>query len=141
MSENCKIAKIKAERDKAFIDIEVLTKDQQVVGKAEIMKGKTDKSFLWVGVLEVHPLCRRQGVGTEMMEAIADLAKDEKVDLVYVHPAQLAESGWDSYPVSEKALTAFYNKLGFKPCEAPKDVVTVTNEGLLKRGLCLTIKK
>jgi GNAT superfamily N-acetyltransferase len=138
MSE-CEVAAVKVKRDKAFIYMGALNGDKQVIGKADITKNKTDKNFLWLHELEVHPLCRRKGVGTEMMNAIADLAEKEKVDLVYAVPGNPAEA--EGKPVPERALNRFYRKQGYLPCEAPKDAVTVTDEGLVKRGMCLILHK
>jgi GNAT superfamily N-acetyltransferase len=135
----CEVAAVNVKRDKAFLYVGALNNDKEVIGKADVTKNRTDKNFLWVHEIEVHPLCRRKGVGTEMMKAIENLAKDQKVDLVYVVPGNPADA--EGRPVSEKGLDAFYRKQGYVPCEAPKDAVTVTDEGLVKRGMCLILKK
>jgi len=135
----CEVAAVKVKRDKAFLYVGALNSDKEVIGKADITKNKTDKNFLWLHELEVHPLCRRKGVGTEMLQTITDLAQKEKVDLVYVVPGNPVEA--EGRPVSERALKQFYRKQGYVPCDAPKDAVTITDEGLVKKGMCLILKK
>jgi len=135
----CEVATVKTQKTKDFIDVLALTKDKIIIGKASLSKHKTDKSFLWLHELEVHPLCRRQGIGSIIMDHVAEVAEKEKVDLVYAHPAPLEHT--EGPQVSPRKLQQFYRQQGFKPCVAPQDAVTVTDEGLLKRGMCLTIKK
>lgn len=133
----CEVAAVKKKKDNTLIYLGALNSDGQVIGTADLTKNKTDQSFLWLHELEVHPLCRRKGVGTEIMNAIADLAEKEKVDVVYTMPAPLAES--EGKQLSERTLKAFYRKQGYVPCDAPKDAVTITDEGLVKRGMCLRL--
>lgn len=142
----CEVAKIKTQKSSAkenvrtgFIDVLALNQEKIIIGKASLSKHKTDKSFLWLHELEVHPLCRRQGIGTILMDHVADVARKEKVDMVYLHPAPLEHT--EGKQVSPRKLQQFYREQGYKPCPAPKDAVTVTDEGLLKRGMCLAIKK
>lgn len=134
----CEVATTKSHQSKSFIDIEALNTDKQVIGKASLSKVKTNKNLLWLHELEVHPLCRRKGVGTAIMDHIADLGKKKGVELVYACPVPLQEA--EGKMPSEKQLRAFYRSQGFEPCSAPKDIVTVTDEGLLKRGMCLKLK-
>lgn len=135
----CEVATTKSHQSKSFIDIEALNNDKQVIGKASLSKVETDKKLLWLHELEVHPLCRRKGVGTAIMDYVADLGKRKGVDLVYACPVPLADA--EGKPPSERQLKAFYRSQGFEPCAAPKDVVTVTDEGLVKRGMCLNLNR
>jgi N-acetylglutamate synthase-like GNAT family acetyltransferase len=133
----CEVATTKSHQSKSFIDIEALNNDKQVIGKASLSKIKTDKNLLWLHELEVHPLCRRKGVGTALMDHIVELGEKKGVELVYACPVPLADA--EGKAPSEKQLKAFYRKQGFQPCKAPKDIVTVTDEGLQKRGMCLKL--
>ena len=85
----CEVATIKDYKTGSFIDVEALTKDKQVIAKASLSKLKTDKKFLWLHDIEVHPLCRGQGVGTTMMDHIATLGEKKGVDLIYACPVPL----------------------------------------------------
>ena len=135
----CEVATIKDYQSRSFIDVEILTKDKQVIAKASLSKLKTDKKFLWLHDIEVHPLCRGQGVGTTMINHIAELGEKKGVDLIYACPVPLASAS--GKPATEKQLKTFYRKQGFEPCNAPEGVVTVTDEGLVKRGMCLKLRR
>lgn len=134
----CEIAHGKIRRHKAFLEFEAFNKDHKTLGVADVTLLKTDKKFLWLHELSVLPECRGKGVGSEILEAVVKEGRKEKVDLVYAFPMQPAG---EPKPIPQAKIDSFYKKNGFVPCNAPKDVATITDEGLFKRGVCLYLEK
>jgi GNAT superfamily N-acetyltransferase len=133
----CTIDKGTIVRDGAFVDVTALNKSGKYLGRAELSLHKTDKKFLWMHLIEVRRECRGKGVGSEMVQQIADYGRKHNAQLVYAYPAALTrESG-----KQQLKREHFYKQQGFVPCNAPKDAVTITSEGLFKRGVCLFLEK
>jgi GNAT superfamily N-acetyltransferase len=119
-----------------LLAMEAYNKDKQVIAKADLSNLKTDKTFIWLHHLEVVPECRDKGVGTEVLEKIAELGKAYGASIIYAYPAQPIDA---EAPIPDDKITHFYKKNGFVACKAPKDAITVTDEGLKKSGLCRKI--
>jgi len=139
MTDKCKVDEVKSRQRKAFVTVGALNKDGKVIGAAQLSSLKTDKKFLWLHEIEVRPQCRRKGVGSAMMDKIVEIGKKIDAELIYAYPATPMETSGKT--LTPKQLGAFYKKEGFEPCNAPKDVATITDEGLFKRGVCLKLKK
>lgn len=134
----CTVDKITLRRDGAELNIFATNKADKYLGHAETSLFSTDKKFVWMHMIRVRPECRGKGVGSEIVQEIVDFGQKNKADLVYAVP--MALTGRDGSARAQKKREAFYEKQGFVPCKAPKDAVTVTNEELLKRGVCLKLK-
>jgi len=134
----CKIERGVIKQDGVFRDFEALNKDGEHIAKAETAFLNTNKKFAWMTTLQVDPNCREQGIGTEVIQQVAEEAKNAKAELIYVYPAVPPD---EKMPISPSLLIKFYEKNGFVPCNAPKDVATLTEEGLKKRGMCLYLRK
>uniref|UniRef100_A0A6M3ID35 Putative acetyltransferase n=1 Tax=viral metagenome TaxID=1070528 RepID=A0A6M3ID35_9ZZZZ len=134
----CSIERGVTRIDKVFREFEAFNKDGKSIGMADVSVLRTDKKFLWIHELQVQPECRNKGVGTEIIGAIVDHAKELKADLIYTFPMTPTD---EPNPIDQKKIEHFYKKNGFVSCNAPEDVATVTDEGLKKRGLCLKLTK
>jgi N-acetylglutamate synthase-like GNAT family acetyltransferase len=133
----CEIDKGKIMRRKAFFEFNAYNKDGKIIGTADVTLLKTDKKFMWLHELSVpDPKCRGKGIGSEIIQAIADAGREEKAELVYAYP--MMPMG-EAHPIPQKKIEHFYKENGFVPCNAPKDVSTITDEGLFKRGVCLRL--
>ena len=132
----CAIDKGKIVREGTFVELTAFNKKGQPVGHADAGLYNTDKKFVWLHEIHVRDECRRKGVATEMIGALAEFGKMKGAQLLYAYPAPPQSDP----SVPQKSLDKFYRKNGFKPCNAPKDAVTITDEGLFKRGVCLPLK-
>lgn len=134
----CDIDEIKTRSHKAFVEIGAFNKDKKLIGIADASILKTDKKFVWLHELAVRPDCRRHGIGEALVSKVAEIGEKANAELIYAYPA---EPAGEEKPIPQEALDAFYKNQGFKPCNAPEDVATITDEGLFKRGVCLPLKK
>jgi GNAT superfamily N-acetyltransferase len=136
---SCKIDvdKSKVIQNNAFLTLVPRNKDGKEIGKAEATILKTDRKFIWLLDLQVIPECRDQKVGSKIIGKLAQIGKMEKAELVYAYPA---EPSGVKEPIPQEKIENFYKNNGFVPCAAPKDVATLTNEGLEKKGgVCLKL--
>jgi GNAT superfamily N-acetyltransferase len=139
MPDKCAVDNVKVRQRKAFIEVGAVNKDNKIVGAASLSNLRTDKKFLWLHEIQVHPECRRKGVGSAIMDKITEVGKKAEAELIYAYPAVPMNA--KGKELSPKQLLSVYRKQGFKPCNAPKDVSTVTDEGLFKRGVCKSLKE
>lgn len=132
----CDIEKGVIRRHKAFLEFDALNKDGESIGTADATLLKTDKKFIWLHELRVEPECRNKEVGATLLEVLADFGRREKAELVYAFPMTPSD---EEKPIPQGKIEHFYKKNGFVPCMAPADVATITDEGLRKRGVCLSL--
>jgi N-acetylglutamate synthase-like GNAT family acetyltransferase len=132
----CEIERGVVRRHKAFLEFEAFNKDGESIGSADVTSLRTDKKFLWLHELEVAPECRNNGVGAEIINAVAKEGRKENAELVYAFPMTPMD---EKTPIPQGKIEHFYKKNGFVPCNAPADVATITDEGLKKRGVCLKL--
>lgn len=133
----CDIEQIKLAKNNTLAKVGAFNKDDKIIGVADISILKTDKKFIWLHEIVVDPRCRRKGVGEAIIEAVADIGREKGSQFIYAFPSPPIGV---PKPIEQKKIEAFYKNLGFKPCNAPQDVATVTDGGLFKRGVCLPLK-
>ena len=133
----CDVDGVRKAQHGALARLGAFNEDKKLIGEADISILKTDKKFIWLHEIEVNPKCRRKGVGEALITVIKEIGKENDAELVYAYPMQPMGA---AKPIPQKKIEAFYKNQGFKPCNPPKDVATVTDEGLFKRGVCLFLK-
>lgn len=119
-----------------------LNPKNQTIGFAITSTEKSDKDYIWLKELEVSEDCRRKGVGKTLLNEVVQSGKKNNVDLIYavpMTPADLPDKG-----IADEKIHHFYDKNGFKPCNAPKGAVTEIvdpqgNTDTTKKGVCLII--
>jgi N-acetylglutamate synthase-like GNAT family acetyltransferase len=134
---NCDFTHGHIQKNNTLMQLTIINKEHEVIASADISTLKTDKPFIWLHHIEVEPECRKHGLASDIIEKIVKVGKKEGAELIYAYPAQPMDT---EVTIPETQIKVFYEKLGFKACDAPKDAVTITDEGLKKSGLCLKLK-
>lgn len=133
----CSIEELKVAQQKSLGKVGAFNEKGKLLGSADFSVLQTDKKFVWLHEIEVIPECRRKGIGEALIDVVADIGRNNNAKLVYAYPS--SPVGVEK-PLPINKIRHFYEKNGFKPCNPPKDVVTVTDDGLAKRGVCLLLK-